>query len=108
MTVTKTTIVRWILISIICLVIGQAGQARIIYVDDDASGANNGTSWVDAYNYLQDALVSASSGDEIRVAQGTYTPDLGAGVSPEPLVLPARGPRAQAGDRFSPDLPCAL
>jgi len=30
---------------------------KIIHVNDDATGANNGTSWEDAYVYLQDALV---------------------------------------------------
>ncbi len=48
---------------------------RTLYVDDDATGANNGSSWVDAYKYLQDALAVAKSGDEIRVAQGIYKPD---------------------------------
>jgi hypothetical protein len=48
---------------------------KIIYVDDDAAGANDGSSWADAYNYLQDALMMASAGDEIRVAQGIYKPD---------------------------------
>ena len=48
---------------------------KIIYVDDDAAGANDGSSWADAYNYLQDALAAAWSGDEIRVAQGIYIPD---------------------------------
>ena len=52
-----------------------------IYVDDDAIGANNGISWEDAYRYLQDALAVASSGYEIRVAQGTYKPDRGVGIS---------------------------
>jgi hypothetical protein len=46
-----------------------------IYVDADATGANNGSSWADALNYLQDALMMASAGDEIRVAQGIYKPD---------------------------------
>ena len=52
-----------------------------IYVDEDASGANNGASWDDAFNYLQDALdlAAASSGatTQICVAGGTYWPDLG-------------------------------
>jgi hypothetical protein len=43
-------------------------------VDAGAAGANDGSSWVDAFNYLQDALVTASAGDEILVAQGIYTP----------------------------------
>ena len=47
----------------------------ILYVDDSAGGANNGTNWTDAYLYLQDALGFAVPGDTIRVAQGTYRPD---------------------------------
>ena len=48
---------------------------RTIYVDDDASGVQDGSSWASAFPYLQDALVVASAGDEIRVAQGLYRPD---------------------------------
>ena len=56
--------------------------ARVRYVDADAPGNNDGSSWADAYNYLQDALVTAVSGDEIRVAQGVYKPDQGGGNTP--------------------------
>ena len=50
-------------------------NAKTIYVDADAPGANDGSSWADAYKYLQDALMFATGGDEIRVAQGVYRPD---------------------------------
>ena len=48
---------------------------RIIYVDDDANGLNDGSSWQNAYKFLQDALMMAREGDELRVAQGIYKPD---------------------------------
>ena len=45
--------------------------ANILYVDDDAVGANDGSSWENAYVYLQDALTDAADKPiEIRVAAG--------------------------------------
>ena len=48
----------------------------IVYVNASASGANNGTSWTNAYNKLSDALIAASHGDEIWVTQGVYKPEI--------------------------------
>jgi len=44
------------------------------YVKHDASGNNDGSSWTHAYTSLQSALSTASSGDKIYVATGTYVP----------------------------------
>jgi len=67
-----------LILTLICIFLAIPCQAKIIFVDADATGANNGSSWADAYKYLQDALVDANSSEkpvEIRVAQGIYRPD---------------------------------
>jgi predicted outer membrane repeat protein len=68
-----------------CLFTTTAFAARIIYVDIDATGINDGSSWVNAYNYLQDALAAAKLAEkpaEVWVARGTYKPHQGAGITP--------------------------
>src|SRR4030042_5461686 len=82
----KENLVRWPLtVLFLILTVCVAAEGRIIYVDTNAAGANDGSSWADAYNFLQDALSDASVSDkpiEIRVAQGIYTPDRGIGIMP--------------------------
>ncbi len=71
------------LVSCFCILLSvETAHGEIRRVKAGASGLNNGTSWADAFNYLQDALAVASAGDQIWVARGTYQPDLGGGQTP--------------------------
>lgn len=70
-----------VVLFIVPMICGVA-VGRTIYVDDDAVGANNGSSWFDAYIHLQDALTSALYGDEIWVGKGIYKPDQGVSQTP--------------------------
>jgi hypothetical protein len=54
----------------------------VMYVDVNAKGLQNGSSWTDAFVSIQDALLLAFPGTEIRVAQGTYRPDQSIGITP--------------------------
>lgn len=67
----------WLATAVMVLMVieGTCGAADMIYVDADGSVGGDGQSWWTAYKYLQDALKTASSGYEVRVAQGTYRPD---------------------------------
>ncbi|MCB0550553.1 MAG: hypothetical protein KDD19_23490, partial [Phaeodactylibacter sp.] len=54
-----------------------ASSCTILYVNDDASGNNDGSSWTDAFNDLQNALNQARNNpsiNQIWVAEGTYKP----------------------------------
>lgn len=56
---------------------GAHGQA-VVYVDVNVTGgANNGSSWGDAYTNLVFAISATGSGSNIWVAQGTYYPTNG-------------------------------
>lgn len=49
-------------------------EKTTIYVNQAATGANDGTSWGSAFNNLQTAINNAGVNTEIWVAEGTYYP----------------------------------
>lgn len=57
---------------------GEVSAQSTYYVDQDATlGSDNGSDWDNAFLDLQSALAVALSGDEVRVAEGTYGPNPG-------------------------------
>jgi hypothetical protein len=64
-----------------------------VYVDTSANGANDGSSWADAFIDLQDGIDLAVSGVEVWVAEGTYFP----GPNRSDSFLPKPGVRVCGG-----------
>jgi len=62
------------LLGMICTSPTEAQDATVRYVNTGAEGAEDGTSWEDAWTDLQTALGEVGEGVVIWVARGTYTP----------------------------------
>jgi len=60
-------------IAVGALALATSATAQVTFVHQAATGAQNGSSWQDAYTDLQAALAATSQG-EIWVARGTYLP----------------------------------
>ncbi len=69
--------IRIACLAFVCLITTLVTAQTRIYVDADATGANDGSSWTDAFEDLQDALAAASTGDSLWIAAGSYFPTQG-------------------------------
>ncbi|MFN0215542.1 MAG: choice-of-anchor Q domain-containing protein, partial [Saprospiraceae bacterium] len=57
-----------------CLFVAPLSAQTIRYVNHNASGSADGSSWANAFIRVQQALAVAQDGDEIWIAKGTYKP----------------------------------
>jgi len=95
---TQATRCTFLLALLVSLAAPTHGQ---IFVDTDATGANDGTSWTDAYTDLQTAIDNATSSDEIWIAQGVYRADGGAFTIPGTIDGVEVYGGFESGDSFS-------
>lgn len=88
---------------------GIATGQNVIYVGANSSGLEDGKSWSMSFNYLQDALSVAVSGDEVWTGNEIYRPDQGTGhivgSHTESFVIsePIRILEGYAADEQSPE-----
>ncbi|GGF70167.1 T9SS type A sorting domain-containing protein [Wenyingzhuangia marina] len=68
-------------------------RSQNIYVNVNATGNSDGTSWADAYTTLSDGLADSSQNDVIWVAKGTYNPN----NNIDPLLITAKGAKIMGG-----------
>tara|TARA_A100001015_G_scaffold274879_1_gene331634 strand:- start:305 stop:6523 length:6219 start_codon:yes stop_codon:yes gene_type:complete len=64
-------------------------RSSVLYVDQDAVGQGDGTSWVNAYTDLAEALKAEADFQEVWVAEGTYLPGE---VRTDTFILPPNVP----------------
>ncbi|WP_207915773.1 hypothetical protein [Flavobacterium caseinilyticum] len=64
---------KYLLFTVVFLMISINSSSQIVYVKQNATGLNDGTSWQNAYTNLSTAINSTSDG-QIWVTAGTYFP----------------------------------
>jgi hypothetical protein len=60
-----------------CVWFSALSAQQVWYVTPAGGGAQDGSSWDDAFSFIQDALDQAQAGDSVWVAEGIYKPTTG-------------------------------
>lgn len=82
---------RLLALAPVLALLANVGHGGVVYVNHAAVGANNGTSWADAFTDLRAGLTGAVPGDEVWVARGTYSPAGGTPTRADSFVVSGVG-----------------
>jgi hypothetical protein len=78
----------WLALAVLAPLSTTAALADVVYVSASAAGANDGSSWNDAFTNFSVALGAAQAGDEIWAAMATYpVPDEAGFIAPAGVSL---------------------
>ncbi len=77
--------------ALVCFAAPQVYAQTTYYVDTDVASSGVGTTWDMAFKAIPEAVSAASSGDEIWVAEGTYTGNAGTAAWIENVVIMKAG-----------------
>jgi hypothetical protein len=73
--------IKLLFITAFIIIFSNSALSAQIYVDNSASGSNNGSSWANAYTDIETALLNSIIGDQIWVKSGVYKPSTSNGFN---------------------------
>ncbi len=92
------SLARPAVLAICALLASVPASAATRYVDASAPAGGDGLSWATALNTLTPSILfPLASGDEIRIAQGTYRPTFAGGPRAATFIVPCNGGVVRGG-----------
>ncbi len=65
---------KYIQLALLVLIFNTSNYSQTIFVNNGNASNGNGTSWAQAFNNLEDAILASTSANQIWIANGVYLP----------------------------------